>query len=376
MAAGRHGAHRQGGPLRVQGTGGTEPQLRFRYPGTATIRGATAGVHLRVRATSSMGVDRKRVVNGEAVTFTGRIRGEAVPSGGKLLQLQVFSRGSWLTFATPRTDARGRWQHDYRFTATEASPATGSASASPARRASHTTPGHRARCGWRSSDFDPAGYDQAMPRGGLAATPDLLAYLGRYGARTDDVLDRVRAETAEMPAAQMQVTADQGALIELLVKLIGAKDALEVGTFTGYSAICIARGLGENGRLTCLELDPERAAIARANLDEAGVGERVEILVGPAGESLEAMAAVASFDFAFIDADKTGYPEYYELVLQRMRPGGLILLDNMLQGGGVLTPESENARVIDELNQRIHDDERVDMAMTISADGLTFVRVR
>jgi len=215
-----------------------------------------------------------------------------------------------------------------------------------------------------------------MPRGGLAATPDLLAYLGRYGARTDDVLDRVRAETAEMPAAQMQVTADQGALIELLVKLIGARDALEVGTFTGYSAICIARGLGENGRLTCLELDPQRAAIARANLDEAGVGERVEILVGPAGESLEAMAAVASFDFAFIDADKTGYPEYYELVLQRMRPGGLILLDNMLQGGGVLTPESENARVIDELNQRIHDDERVDMAMTISADGLTFVRVR
>ena len=138
-----------------------------------------------------------------------------------------------------------------------------------------------------------AGYDQAMPRGGLAATPDLLAYLGRYGARTDDVLDRVRAETAEMPAAQMQVTADQGALIELLVKLIGAKDALEVGTFTGYSAICIARGLGENGRLTCLELEPERAAIARANLDEARVGERVEILVGPAGESLEAMAAVA-----------------------------------------------------------------------------------
>ena len=221
-----------------------------------------------------------------------------------------------------------------------------------------------------------AGYDQAMPRGGLAATPDLLAYLGRYGARTDDVLDRVRAETAEMPAAQMQVTADQGALIELLVKLVGAKDALEVGTFTGYSAICIARGLGENGRLTCLELEPERAAIARANLDEARVGERVEILVGPAGESLEAMAAVASFDFAFIDADKTGYPEYYELVLQRMRPGGLILLDNMLQGGRVLTHESENARVIDELNQRIHDDERVDMAMTISADGLMFVRVR
>ena len=215
-----------------------------------------------------------------------------------------------------------------------------------------------------------------MPRGGIETTPDLLAYLGRYGARTDDVLDRVRAETAQMPSAQMQVTADQGALIELLVKLIGARRAIEVGTFTGYSAICIARGLGEDGRLTCLELDPERAEIARGNLEAAGVLERVEILVGPAGESLEAMAAVATFDFAFIDADKAGYPEYYELVLERMRPGGLILLDNMLQSGRVLTRESENARVIDALNQRIHDDERVDMAMTISADGLTFVRVR
>ena len=215
-----------------------------------------------------------------------------------------------------------------------------------------------------------------MPRGGIEATPDLLTYLNRFGARTDDVLDRVRAETAAMPSAQMQVTADQGALIELLVKLIGARDALEVGTFTGYSAICIARGLGETGRLTCLELDQERAETARANLDAAGVGERVEILVGPAGESLEAMAAVATFDFAFIDADKTGYPEYYELVLQRMRPGGLMLLDNMLLSGRVLTGEGESARVIDELNRRIHDDERVDMAMTISADGLTFVRVR
>jgi predicted O-methyltransferase YrrM len=215
-----------------------------------------------------------------------------------------------------------------------------------------------------------------MPRGGIETTPDLLAYLGRYGARTDDVLDRVRAETAQMPSAQMQVTADQGALIELLVRLIGARRAIEVGTFTGYSAICIARGLGEDGRLTCLELDPERAEIARGNLEAAGVLERVEILVGPAGESLEAMAAVATFDFAFIDADKAGYPEYYELVLERMRPGGLILLDNMLQSGRVVTRESENARVIDALNQRIHDDERVDMAMTISADGLTFVRVR
>jgi caffeoyl-CoA O-methyltransferase len=176
--------------------------------------------------------------------------------------------------------------------------------------------------------------------------------------------------------AQMQVSADQGALIELLVRLIGAKDALEVGTFTGYSAICIARGLVDGGRLLCLELDEERAAIAQRNLEAAGVADRVEIRIGPAGESLEATAATPTFDFAFIDADKAGYPEYYELVLARMRSGGLVLLDNMLQSGRVIDPDTDNARTIHALNERIHADERVDMAMTISADGLTFVRVR
>jgi caffeoyl-CoA O-methyltransferase len=215
-----------------------------------------------------------------------------------------------------------------------------------------------------------------MPRGGLEPTEELLDYLERWGARTDDVLERVRVETAVMPSAQMQVSPDQGAMIELLVRLIEARDALEVGTFTGYSAICIARGLAEGGKLTCLELDAERAAIAQRNLQAAGVAEKVQILVGPAGESLEAMAAAPTFDFAFVDADKSGYPEYYELVLERMRPGGLILLDNMLQRGSVVDPATDNARIIDELNRKIHADERVDMAMTISADGLTFVRVR
>jgi caffeoyl-CoA O-methyltransferase len=128
--------------------------------------------------------------------------------------------------------------------------------------------------------------------------------------------------------------------------------------------------------LTCLELDPDRAAIAQRNLQDAGVADRVDILVGPAGESLEAMAAAPAFDFAFIDADKSGYPEYYELVLARMRPGGLILLDNMLQRGSVVDPQTESARIIDELNRTIHADERVDMAMTISSDGLMFARVR
>jgi caffeoyl-CoA O-methyltransferase len=212
--------------------------------------------------------------------------------------------------------------------------------------------------------------------GGIEQTEELLAYLSRYGARTDDVLDRVRAETSKLPNAIMQIAADQGALMELVVRLIGAKDALEIGTFTGYSAICIARGLSDGGRLTCLELDEEFAAIAQRNIDAAGVADRVEIRVGPALESLAAIPAEPGFDFAFIDADKRSYPDYYELVLERMRRGGLILLDNMLQGGRVVAPDTENPRIVDELNRRIHADDRVDMAMTVAADGLTFARVR
>jgi caffeoyl-CoA O-methyltransferase len=215
-----------------------------------------------------------------------------------------------------------------------------------------------------------------VARGGLEQTEELLDYLRRYGARTDDVLDRVREETSAMPSAGMQIAADQGALMELVVRLIGTNNALEVGTFTGYSAICIARGLAEGGRLICLELDEEFAAIAQRNVEAAGVADRVEIRVGPAKESLEAMPAEPTFDFAFIDADKPSYPDYYELVLARMRRGGLVLLDNMLLSGRVLSPDSESARVIDEVNRRIHADDRVDMAMTVGADGLTFVRVR
>ena len=122
------------------------------------------------------------------------------------------------------------------------------------------------------------------------------------------MLDRVRAETSLMPNAIMQVSADQGALMELIVRLIGARDALEVGTFTGYSAICIARGLADGGRLTCLELDENFAAIAQRNIDAAGVADRVEIRIGPAVDALEAMPAEPTFDFAFIDADKADYP--------------------------------------------------------------------
>jgi caffeoyl-CoA O-methyltransferase len=207
-------------------------------------------------------------------------------------------------------------------------------------------------------------------------TPEALEYLAEH-SRQDELLARVERETAEMPRSMMQISPDQGALMHLLTRLTGARNALEVGTFTGYSAICIARGLAEGGRLTCLELDEEYAAIAQRNLEAAGVQDRVEIRVGPAGDSLRAMPEEPTYDFVFIDADKTGYPEYYEQVLPRMKPGALLLLDNMLMGGDVVDPEPESsAAVVAELNDKIAADERVDAAFALVADGVAFVRKR
>jgi caffeoyl-CoA O-methyltransferase len=207
-------------------------------------------------------------------------------------------------------------------------------------------------------------------------TPEALEYLAEH-SRQDEVLARVERETSEMPRSKMQISPDQGALMELLTRLVGARNALEVGTFTGYSAICIARGLADGGRLTCLELDEEYADIAQRNLEAAGVADRVEIRRGPAAASLNAMPEEPTYDFVFIDADKPGYPEYYELVLPRMKQGALLLLDNMLMGGDVTDPEpGSSAATIAELNDKIAADERVDAAFGLVADGVAFVRKR
>jgi caffeoyl-CoA O-methyltransferase len=215
-----------------------------------------------------------------------------------------------------------------------------------------------------------------MPRGAKTEfSAEIGAYLARH-VRQDEVLARVEREIAGHPRASMQVQPDQGALLTLLVRAIGARDALEVGTFTGYSAICIARGLPDDGRLTCLELDPEYAATAQRNLEDAGVADRVRIEVGPAAESLARIPEEPAFDFAFLDADKPGYLDYYEMILPRLRTNGLLLVDNTLLGGRVLDPQDESARVVVELNERIAADERVDSAMVFIADGIAFVRKR
>jgi caffeoyl-CoA O-methyltransferase len=206
-------------------------------------------------------------------------------------------------------------------------------------------------------------------------TQEVVDYLARH-ARQDEVLERVARETSEMPMAIMATTPDEAALLTMLARLTGARRALEVGTFTGFGAIAIGRGLAEGGRLTCLELDEEYAAIARRNLEDAGLTDRVEIVVGPALESLRAMPAEPQFDYAFLDADKTGYPDYYEEIVPRLVPGGLLLIDNVLLGGRVTAPQEEREHVIDAFNDRVTADERVDSVMVLVADGLTLARRR
>jgi caffeoyl-CoA O-methyltransferase len=204
---------------------------------------------------------------------------------------------------------------------------------------------------------------------------ELDDYLKRF-AGMDDALARVDRETGERPNAMMQSRPDQGALLTLLARMLDAREALEVGTFTGYGAICIARGLAPDGKLTCLEVDAEIAEIARRNLELAGVSERVDIKVAPAAEALEAIPAVPHLDFVYVDADKDGYPGYYEQIVPRLRPGGLVVLDNTLLGGRVLEEGNERGRMMTALNQRIAGDERVESVLLGLNDGMTLARKR
>jgi caffeoyl-CoA O-methyltransferase len=210
-----------------------------------------------------------------------------------------------------------------------------------------------------------------------ALTPELYEYVVGRGVRRDDVLERVARDTDAMgDIAVMQTAPDQGALITLLVGAIGARLAVEVGTFTGYSAICIARGLAGGGRLVCCEVDPGYAQTALENLRSAELGDRVEVRVGPALDTLRALPLDEPIDFAFVDADKPGYADYYEELLARLRPGGLIMLDNVLLRGRVLDPDDDAARAMATLNDSLAGDERVDVAVLAVSDGVTLLRRR
>lgn len=210
-------------------------------------------------------------------------------------------------------------------------------------------------------------------------TAELFAYVVEHASGRDEPLLAIEHETAALgDSAVMQTSPDQAALLGLLARAIGARRAIEVGTFTGYGAMQLARALAPGGSLLCCELDPGRAETARRNLDAAGVGERVEIAVGPALETLRGLPPDPAFDIAYLDADKPGYPEYYEQLVPRLRPGGLLAIDNVLLGGRVLGPVAEDvgAQALAALNERVLGDDRVDSVMLGIGDGLTLARVR
>jgi len=209
----------------------------------------------------------------------------------------------------------------------------------------------------------------------------LYRYLLDVSLREPDVLRRLRAETAERENASMQIAPEQGQFMALLVELIGAERTLEIGTFTGYSALAVALALPPHGRVIACEVSQEYATIARRWWDQAGVAEKIELHVEPAVETLDRMLEDGlgrRFDFAFIDADKQGYLDYWERCLRLVRRGGLIAVDNVLWDGRVADPDNaeESTQAIRAFNARVRDDERVDLSLVPIGDGLTLARVR
>ena len=209
-------------------------------------------------------------------------------------------------------------------------------------------------------------------------SPAINDYLLAHSEHADDVLRDLAEEThRELGGrAGMQISHDEGELLTMLVRITGARQAVEVGTFTGYSSICIARGLPDDGHLLCCDVSEEWTAIARRYWERAGVADRIELRIAAAVETLRALPAEPSLDFAFIDADKTGYPAYVEEILPRLRPGGLMVLDNILRDGRGLAPENDDDRAIHELNQALVGDDRIDVVLLPVRDGVSLARKR
>jgi caffeoyl-CoA O-methyltransferase len=212
----------------------------------------------------------------------------------------------------------------------------------------------------------------------LPVTAELIDYVVDHGTwPIDDVLADLRAETAALGGpAGMQIGHDQGQLLTLLTRLVGARRAVEVGTFTGYSSLCIARGLAEGGRLVCCDVSEEWTAIARRAWDRAGVADRIDLRLAPAVETLRALPADEPIDLVFIDADKPGYVAYWDELVPRVRPGGLLLADNVLWSGDIVrAPAGDggdaNLAALRAFNDRVAADDRVDVALVPAYDGLT-----
>jgi caffeoyl-CoA O-methyltransferase len=213
----------------------------------------------------------------------------------------------------------------------------------------------------------------------IIVTQAVHDYAVAHGTPPDAVQESLIAATAALGGvSRMQIAPEQGAFMTLLAKLVDARFAVEVGTFTGYSSICIARGLAEGGRLLCCDVSEEWTAVARDHWVQAGVDDRIELVIGPAADTLRALPGDPPIDFAFIDADKTGYRTYYDEIVQRLRPGGLVLVDNVLWSGNVVDDrdQSDDTVAIRAVNDHIAADDRVDVVMLPIADGLTIARKR
>jgi len=211
----------------------------------------------------------------------------------------------------------------------------------------------------------------------IPLTPKLYEYAVAHGHNGDPVRAELAAETTKLGRVSgMQIAAEQGTLMGILAAAIGARSAVEVGTFTGYSALCVARALPADGKLLCCDVNEEWTSLGRRYWERAGVANKITLKLSPAAETLKALPASHTFDFAFIDADKTNYATYYEEILKRMRPGGLVLLDNVLWSGRILdeSVQDDDTQALRKLNDFIAKDTRVEAVMLAVADGLTIVR--
>jgi caffeoyl-CoA O-methyltransferase len=209
-------------------------------------------------------------------------------------------------------------------------------------------------------------------------TPEIHQYVVAHGTPPDAVQQALIDETAELPMAMMQISPEQGAFMTLLTRAVGAREAVEVGTFTGYSALAIARGLPDDGHLLCCDVSEEWTAVGRRAWAEAGVADRIELVIAPAADTLRGLPDEEYVDLAFIDADKPSYAVYYEELLRRLRPNGLILVDNTLWGGAVLDADvdDESTVALRAFNDMVAADPRVEGALLTIGDGLTLLRKR
>jgi len=220
-----------------------------------------------------------------------------------------------------------------------------------------------------------------MSRQTLTLSDTLYDYLLGVSLREPPLLARLREETAALPRSAMQISPEQGQFMALLAELVGARRVLEVGTFTGYSALVVALALPADGRIIACDVDEEMTAIARRYWAEAGVADKIDLRLGPAVDTLDALLAdggAGTFDFAFVDADKENYEAYYERSLALLRQGGLIVIDNVLWSGAVADPNQKDAdtSAIRALNAKLHGDERVSLSLLPVSDGITLARKR